>query len=772
MKIDAWHIEGFGIFHEFALKDLSPGLNVFLGPNEAGKSTLLDFLRGVLFGFPTARSTKRYYPLRGGKHGGRIWIETALGNYIVERFPGKKPSFQLTLPSGNPGAEADLVQVLGGADRKLFTSVFAFGLDELSSADILTTEEIRDRIFSAGISGAGNSARKIISELESRNEELLRPRASSKIITLVSELEAIKQKLDSLREQAKNYPALLESENKAKEKVAALQEQKESLLSKLSRCQMLLQLWSPYFDLKTAQRHLHELGAVPELDAHAEKQYTQLSEQVRALSRQMQEFDAEKALLLQGSATGQNAALVVDATLSAEQENVLTQVRSGLQERELLTRQITFAENLHREKEAENAVPPVPQSIYWLLPAASIIALLVSVWKFAAQDYFMGALILCFAVLFAAGALLLKNLAIKPAASVDLPAKDRELALLKQQLASISQQISTALSELGLAPNATLSEIDDKTASLRGQSALAKLELKRKPVESELAQVMAQRQKLYAKANASNEADYEGVLAKSQRKRELERTIEAKNSLIIYQIGEGNDAQSVWAELETGQVNNWRTEHAARETELSQVKLELEQARRAQFGAEQERKALEVSAVIGELENSMEMLREELKTSLEQWLVRELSKSLIAQTLSEFSRTRQPAVLAQAAKHFFLITKRYKTIVQEEDGKTLAVIADNGERKLPEQLSRGTMEQLYLCLRLGLAAEYAQRTCALPLVMDDVLVNFDPERAKAVAQAVLASASAQQILLFTCHPSTVSLLCELAPETKVFSLEN
>ena len=51
----------------------------------------------------------------------------------------------------------------------------------------------------------------------------------------------------------------------------------------------------------------------------------------------------------------------------------------------------------------------------------------------------------------------------------------------------------------------------------------------------------------------------------------------------------------------------------------------------------------------------------------------------------------------------------------------------------PIDLSRGTREQLYLAVRLGLIEEFAQRGTSLPLVLDEILVNFDPERMAAVA---------------------------------------
>ena len=57
MRIDGWHADGFGILKDFERADLEPGVTVLLGENEAGKSTLLAFVRAMLFGFPGARTS-------------------------------------------------------------------------------------------------------------------------------------------------------------------------------------------------------------------------------------------------------------------------------------------------------------------------------------------------------------------------------------------------------------------------------------------------------------------------------------------------------------------------------------------------------------------------------------------------------------------------------------------------------------------------------------------------------------------------------------------
>ena len=86
-------------------------------------------------------------------------------------------------------------------------------------------------------------------------------------------------------------------------------------------------------------------------------------------------------------------------------------------------------------------------------------------------------------------------------------------------------------------------------------------------------------------------------------------------------------------------------------------------------------------------------------------------------------------------------------------------------------LSRGTVEQLYVCVRLGLVRAFASRGLRLPLLLDDVCVNFDPARAEATAGVLADFAREHQVLLFTCHPQTVERLLAVEPACRVVELE-
>ena len=134
MKLSGLSIDGFGVFNAVNLSDLPPGLVLFLGDNEAGKSTLLDFIRTILFGFP--RSDSRIQvppPLAGGQHGGRLFLmpgengTTPSQPWTIKRHNGPNGGpVTVTFPDGSTGGGEALKQLLGQASRELLHNIFAF----------------------------------------------------------------------------------------------------------------------------------------------------------------------------------------------------------------------------------------------------------------------------------------------------------------------------------------------------------------------------------------------------------------------------------------------------------------------------------------------------------------------------------------------------------------------------------------------------------------------------------------------------------------------
>ena len=287
----------------------------------------------------------------------------------------------------------------------------------------------------------------------------------------------------------------------------------------------------------------------------------------------------------------------------------------------------------------------------------------------------------------------------------------------------------------------------------------------------EVARWEVTRAALLAEAGARDEVHYRARMQTFGERQRLRREIDRLHRQLTIRIGEGSEAEAVRATLATGAIGEWARERDRHEGEAGTLEHELEAAIRAHRDAERRREVLAMSADIAKCEAEEQALLSELNDTVDRWRALALARALTETTLHEYVRTRQPAVIAGASGMFATVTDgAYTELRQDESGEGLSVVTRRGSVLGPEQLSRGTAEQLYLCLRLALAAEFGSHGAKLPLVMDDVCVNFDPERARAVASVLRDVAAEQQIILFTCQPTTVDTLTALMPELRVHTM--
>ena len=93
-----------------------------------------------------------------------------------------------------------------------------------------------------------------------------------------------------------------------------------------------------------------------------------------------------------------------------------------------------------------------------------------------------------------------------------------------------------------------------------------------------------------------------------------------------------------------------------------------------------------------------------------------------------------------------------------------------GASRTPNLLSLGTRQQLYLSLRIALLLTATNVGRALPVLCDDILVNFDDERRAQAATALAELAQHRQVILFTCHSDVAALMGTVDPRSNLIQL--
>ena len=292
MRIRQLHIDGFGRFAGAEFGPLERPVTVFFGPNEAGKSTLLEFIRTVLFGFrprsgrpPRGGWPGNYPPLAGGRHGGRMTLSNGDGQLsVVERFQGGRVG-QVTLTSER-GARLDetaLTRLLGSRD--VFEQVFAFTLNELYSDDLLNDSNVNNHIYSAGMGVTSLPA--AIRSIESSRETLFLNRGSSqKIYEAHKKLQDIEEKLQEAADNATRYGQLTDRLHQVEIELEGLAARRRRIQSRHGRQTTLQNAWDAWNDSVSAER---ELGALPPIDnfpADGVNRLEALEERIRTARRE------------------------------------------------------------------------------------------------------------------------------------------------------------------------------------------------------------------------------------------------------------------------------------------------------------------------------------------------------------------------------------------------------------------------------------------------------------------------------------------------------
>jgi uncharacterized protein YhaN len=305
--IERVYISGYGIFSDCSLPDKSSGdglsrkLTIVVGDNESGKTTLLSFIRTILFGFPVAKVEEDLYPpLAGGRHGGRITFVNNQGErYVVERFAGKSGGpVSITLPDGPQGGATDLSELLGHASKDLFRNVFAFSLRELQEFRTLARDEVKSRIYSAGLGTGRLSLHEIELDLERKRSDLFTTtKAPSKhLAKLLEECSQTRQRLRDLANQSSKYEKFRAELRSLSQEIDKKRKEHREKVTNLNHILALKQSWEVWTDLQSAKKELSNLPNIRRFPTDGLARLEGLNARIRATKENVERAQHEREL--------------------------------------------------------------------------------------------------------------------------------------------------------------------------------------------------------------------------------------------------------------------------------------------------------------------------------------------------------------------------------------------------------------------------------------------------------------------------------------------
>ena len=347
MIIRGLQVNGFGIFSQVDVQGFSPGLNIIVGDNEAGKSTILAFLRVMLFGFPrNSQGVNAYPPLNGGVHGGSLILDGPDGPVVLTRSPGTYGgTVSIAYPDGSMGGRDALLHMLGGTTATLYNNVYAFSLTELETIQSLTNEEVASALYGASL-GAGlrtlSHARKKISQ---RLGDLFKsagkkPEINQKLLEYKENARLIAQ----ASKDADIYQSSAQELERIEGEIQASRDLVKELNQEIHFCTNIMNLWNDWIDYSQALKRLNSLppGIIP-LPENAQDQLEAINESMEVTRQEIRAFQEElEAQKVKAVSLHVEAALMEQEKSIAALSSEHAGYRENLQNLQRITNQIEY----------------------------------------------------------------------------------------------------------------------------------------------------------------------------------------------------------------------------------------------------------------------------------------------------------------------------------------------------------------------------------------------------------------------------------------------
>lgn len=690
--------------------EFSSGLNLVKGPNEAGKTTLQEAILFALLGNPrhkTLEHTKRVE--------GRIaWRQERPFSVTIEFVDDSGTLYQLrkdwdagtvcltNLGTGESQHDIGVVQhiireMLGCGSLKLLQSTICVEQDDI--AEISTGQrEIGDQLQSIVTGGDAEEATvttvlsdlgKAIAEME-RGWRTHAPTNPGPIKVKQDEVDDMAARLSDMRPQ-------VERVEEAKEQLLILKVELAKIDGELGPMRSLQRLC----DRSTEWQERRDTWKAKE---------EELEQKIEQMEDAQREIDQANEAL--GAYPGFEAA-------DAQTEHKLARLQ---REAELLAEDIGKRSAALGQLRAQQAAePPVrvgPPRAALLGAAAGIVSLLIGLALGVAGSSTAGTLFGLFGLLLGIGCLAWLGVSLRRPPAPDLASQIATLEADLEQLRCRQQDTATELTE-GLIPFEcrTWQEFEDRLNDYK--------------------QLVNQRQT----AHTRREALLGG--------HELDTLVEERRTVSRNRrdAAEALSQPDVQQAAKVTPVEYEQLKHSIKQLEAEEAEKRQEQVRH-QTRRDDASRSIED---IHRLEEQQAAAERSLGALKERLAVCQLAREVMRLAKEQTMRSARDELEPRIAVYLSRITLGRYDKVEVDDALNLRVFSqEKGDWTTPAELSRGTVDQLYLAVRLALL-DLLYRDSSPPLLLDDPFVKFDPDRRKQAIALCKEIAQDHQVLLFTCH---------------------
>ena len=655
----------FGRLEHTALS-FSGGLNIIEAPNESGKSTLLAFLRAMLYGLPTRErgalaDKNRYAPWSLAPMRGTLSLSCALGEITLQRDTARANSpmgrFSAVYTDSSDAVPmltaSDCGEILLGVPCEVYERSAFIRQNSLAVSADAELERRIAALITTGEEGASYT------EAAAALKKQLNARKYNKS----GRIPALEAEIDSLERMQRELQELSARRSAAEDTLASLDSEERTILDQLCA-----------HDLCDAQ------------DAHRA---------VAEAKQRWQDAEAEADRLRRALRDG-----------GTPPRETLVQARANLSALDPLRAEAAAA--ARRQTDAEAALDAFdaasPKKAFPLLPYIITAALAFIVFLF---------------------------IRVLPAPAVLAGRLFSGAALLALVLASghLSRKAHRARTDERAALEQTLRDAQSSAAAQQRLCANAEQELLSLLPISDLPQAGA-----YLRAALARWDTLDAQLLHAQTARIRYETLAAQTG-------------AVSAPAKT--VERPALSRAALKDALSALQISRREAQSVCDHTDGRCRAIGDAA---ELEAALAQKRAALARQQTEYDAITLAMNALQSANTALQSRFSPALSRRTAELFSRLTGgKYDRVLLDRSFSALTQEHGESVSHNAQLLSLGTLDQLYLAVRLAICETVLPESDPPPIVLDDALVRFDDARCRAALDLLLEESKTRQILLFTCQ---------------------
>lgn len=774
MTLNKIQIGAFGKLENYTL-EFSDGFQMIYGDNEDGKTTVMTFLRMMFYGNhgKTARTfRKKYQPWSGRTMGGSVFFSHNGHRYCLEReFRGSDATDRVVLRDLDLGTAENVASDIGsrffGLSAGAFERSVFIGQSGGIPADGEAEGELNNRLSNLVLTGEEDvSYQTVNGRLETAGVRLISPRHVGLYDKGLAELKNLHDRREESERLTRRREELNNQSAELKTRLTAVKKRYEEVKQTVDREQ----------DVRNAEKLREYLSRKRELDVLYDavrlddgKPFDELflgkinfclSKYHTEFSRLVEKTNDRDAL--------QNEIIRGEQSKTAAGEERLNLLQNQLAQAEETRREmiekIRVVEREEQEKTNHFALlkeRKKPFQPFLFTAGVLLLAAAILLWFFSPTVAY-----LCGGVSFIC---LLFGFIFRPTDKKAVLKAERELATTKLQLA----EQKTALAEVSGRISVLTRELTELRAARNADEAVLnekKLQLSKLSAAVETAEQAAKAEELALCELFGRYQAVDSAATVEERLPELTEKVNAQKSLKL---------KLKYLSDDLGNISYEEAEEKLRQTggenidphSFDQARAELEE-----LNEQGQTLTAKLSEVLTELRTGFSSLTSpesirtqitELETHLHEqktfYDALQTAKEFLTDSFAELHQGYGAALEQETLNIFAHLTDgRYQAISVSPSLTLSAQPADDFSARETDLLSLGTADQAYLSLRLALS-KLLCRENPLPIVLDDVLAQYDDARAERALMLLREYAEQSQVLFFTCHQT----LCEMAKRSDI-----